>query len=193
MAHFIPTTDTVDSEGTAALYRDWVFCLYGLPLNLVSNRGSTFTSDFTRSLCRLTGMTQNLSTAFHPQTDGQTERVNPILEQYLRGYCNYQQDDWAELLSMAEFAYNNTVSGTTGVFPFFGDYHCHPRYEICFDSSATPAPTLEALLDFRDRFDKLEKYLQSEMAFAQAMQAEQADKHCSAPPLFRVGNYVWLL
>jgi hypothetical protein len=191
MAYFIPTTDTVDSEGTAALYRDWVFRLHGLPLNLVSNRGSTFTSDFTCSLCRLTGITQNLSTAFHPQTDGQTERVNAILEQYLRGYCNYQQDDWAELLSMAEFAYNNTVSSTTGVSPFFANYHYHPRYEICADSSATPTP--ESLLDFRDRFDKLKKYFQSEMAYAQAMQAEQADKHRSAPHLLRVGDYVWLL
>jgi hypothetical protein len=157
-------------------------------LNLVSNRGSTFTSDFTRSLCRLTGITQNLSTAFHVQTDGQTEHVNAILEQYLRGYCHYQQDDWAELLSMAEFAYNNTVSSTTGVSPFFANYHYHSRYEICSDSSATPAPTLEALLDFRDRFDKLEKYLQSGMAYAQAMQGRQADKHRSAPPLFRVSD-----
>jgi hypothetical protein len=114
MAHFLPTTGTVDSEGTAALFRDGVFRLHGLPSDLVSDRGATFTSEFSRSLCRLTGITQNLSTAFHPQTDGQTERVNSVLEQYLRGYCNYQQDNWAELLSMAEFSYNNKVSATTG-------------------------------------------------------------------------------
>jgi transposase InsO family protein len=81
IAHFLPTTGTVDSEGTAALFRDGVFKLHGLPSDLVSDRGATFTSEFSRSLCRLTGITQNLSTEFHPQTDGQTERVNSVLEQ----------------------------------------------------------------------------------------------------------------
>ena len=113
MAHFIPTTDSVNSKGTAALFRDFVFRLHGLPLSLVSDRGTTFTSEFTRSLCKMVGIQQNISTAFHPQTDGQTERVNAVLEQYLRGYCGYQQDNWAELLTMSEFAYNNTISSTT--------------------------------------------------------------------------------
>jgi transposase InsO family protein len=189
MAHFLPTTGTVDSEGTAALYRDGIFRLNGLPSDLVSDRGATFTSEFSRSLCRLTGITQNLSTAFHPQTDGQTERVNSILEQYLRGYCNYQQYNWAELLSMAEFSYNNKVSATTGVTPFFANYHYHPRYEIYANKNkATP----QALIDYSDRLTSLEKYLRSEIAYAQAVQSEHADKHRSAPPVFSVGDHVWL-
>jgi hypothetical protein len=158
MAHFLPTTGTVDSEGTAALFRDGVFRLHGLPSDLVSDRGATFTSEFFRSLCRLTGIAQNLSTAFHPQTDGQTEHVNSVLEQYLRGYCNYQQDNWAELLSMAEFSYNNKVSATTGISPFFANYHYHPRYEIRANSEL-PTPT--ALIDYSDRLTSLEKYLLS--------------------------------
>ena len=93
MAHFIPTNDNVTSEGTAKLFCDWIFRLHGLPDSMVSDRGTTFTSDFSRALCKLVKIEQKFSTAYHPETDGQTERVNGILEQYLRGYCNYQQDN----------------------------------------------------------------------------------------------------
>jgi len=65
--------------------------------------------------------------AFHPQTDGQTEQVNAILEQYLRAYCNYQQDDWEKLLPIAEFCYN-MQAGSTKVTPFFANYGYHPRF-----------------------------------------------------------------
>jgi len=68
-----------------------------------------------------------LSTAFHPQTDGQTERVNQVLEQYLRSYCSYQQDDWAELLPLAEHAYNSAVSESTKMSPFEANYGFNPR------------------------------------------------------------------
>jgi hypothetical protein len=63
-----------------------------------------------------------MSTAFHPQADGQTERINAILEQYLRHFCAFQQDDWAELLLLAEHAYNTAVSETTKTPPFFANY-----------------------------------------------------------------------
>ena len=125
MAHYIPTHETVTSEGAARLYFDNIFRLHGLPNSLVSDRGTQFTSSFSRSLCKLVGITQNLSTSFYPQTDSQTERVNAILEQYLQGYINYQQDNWTEILTMAEFAYNNTVSATTGITPFFALYGQH--------------------------------------------------------------------
>ena len=85
-----------------------------------------FTSGFSRALCKLVGITQNVFTSFHLQTNGQTERVNTILDQYLRGYINYQQDNWTEILPMAEFAYNNTLLATTGITPFFALYGQHP-------------------------------------------------------------------
>lgn len=69
---------------------------------------------------------QRLSSAFHPLTDGQTERQNQTLEQYLQGYANYQQDDWAAWLAIAEFAYNNSVHSATGKSPFFLAYGLHP-------------------------------------------------------------------
>ena len=93
MAHYIPTHQSVTSEGTARLYFDNIFRLHGLPDSLVSDRCTQFTSGFSRALGKLVGITQNLTTSFHPQTDGQTARVNPILEQYLDRYINYQQDN----------------------------------------------------------------------------------------------------
>ena len=69
-----------------------------------------------------TGDMGNRSTAYHPQSDGQTERVNQTLEQYLRIYCDYQQDDWHQLLPLAEFIYNNMQNASTRVSPFFANY-----------------------------------------------------------------------
>ena len=80
MAHYIPTREDTNSEQVAPLYFDNIFRLYGLPDSIISDRGTQFTSVFFRTLCKLVGITQNLSTSFHPQTDGQTERVNAILE-----------------------------------------------------------------------------------------------------------------
>src|ERR1700761_787442 len=111
--------DGTDSREVARLFRDNVFKLHSVPHNAVSDRGSTFTSEFFRELAKLLDLELRFSTAYHPQTDRQTERINGIMEQYLRGYCNYQQDNWLELLSMAEFSYNNKISSATGMTPFF--------------------------------------------------------------------------
>ena len=73
------------------------------------------------------GVKRKLSTAFHPETDGQTERVNQSLEQYLRSFCNYDQDNWSQLLPMAEFAYNNSITSATGMSPFFANYGFNPQ------------------------------------------------------------------
>ena len=193
MAHFIPCTDEIDSEGTARLFADHVFRLHGLPRSVVSDRGSVFASKFTRALCKILQISQNMSTAYHPQTDGQTERINAVLEQFLRAYVNYQQDDWHDLLTFAEFAYNNTISSTTGVTPFFANYGQHPRYQIIqSDGPDTAVPTPDELKDFQENFEQLEKHLQAEMKYAQAVQAEYADNRRSSPPVFRPGDKAWL-
>jgi len=89
MAYYIPTTTEVNSKGITRLFLDNIFRLHGLPDSIVSDCGTQFVFSFTRALTDLLGIQQKVSTAFHPQTDGQTERVNAIVEQYLRGYCNY--------------------------------------------------------------------------------------------------------
>ena len=127
MAHFIPhSTDTPIKE-IANIFRREVWRLHGLPNSVVSDRDSRFPSKFWLCVMELLDVDVRMSTAFHLQTDGQTERVNQILEQYLRSYCSYQQDDWAELLSLAEHAYNSAVSESTKVSPFEANYGFSPR------------------------------------------------------------------
>ena len=92
----------------AALFLQHVVRVHGLPETLVSVRDPIFTSHFWRRLIELLGIKANRSSAFHPQTDGQTERLNSVLEQYLRIYCDFQQTDWAALFPMAEFSYSNS-------------------------------------------------------------------------------------
>ena len=113
MIHIIPTTDQVTSEGTAKLYRDYVWKLHGLPIKIVCDRGPQFVSKFMKELNSLLGIQTSSSTAYYPQTDGQTERINQEVEQYLRLFINHRQDDWVEWLSLAEFSYNNRVQAST--------------------------------------------------------------------------------
>ena len=127
MVRLIPCNKTISSEGAARKYRDNVWKDFGLPRRIISDRGSTFVSNFTRALNALLGISENFSTARRPQTDGQTERANQEIEQYLRIFCNTRQSDWAEWLSCAEFALNNKVNASTGYSPFFLNYGRDPR------------------------------------------------------------------
>src|SRR5882724_8081904 len=101
--------------------------------NIISNWGKHFISLYWMLLCQLLGIKANLSTAYHPETDGQTERVNQILEQYLHVYINYQQDNWVNLLPLAEFAYNNMSHSATMVTPFFANKGFNPKLEVSLE------------------------------------------------------------
>src|SRR5258708_28306418 len=96
-----------------------MFLRYGLPSKIISDRDPCFASKFTCELCKILGITQNISTAYHPRTDGQSERSNQWLEQYLRSYVNKCQDNWAHYLPIAEFMHNNWHSETTQESPFY--------------------------------------------------------------------------
>ncbi len=110
-AVFIPCREEISAEETAALYLKHVFLRYGLPTKIISDRDPRFASKFTRELFKTLGITQNISTAYHPRTDGQSERSNQWLEQYLRSYVNERQDNWAHYLPLAEFTHNNWTIG----------------------------------------------------------------------------------
>ena len=192
MAHYIPTTTDVNSKQVAKLFFDNVFRLHGIPDSIVSDRGTQFVSELIRALTDLVGIQQKVSTAFHPQTDGQTERINAIAEQYLRAYCNYQQDNWSELLTMAEFSYNNTVSATLHITPFQAMYGNNPRYQIN-PNPAQKLPAPSVVKEYADRLAELDSYLKSEMTWAQATYSEQANKSRIPAPKLEVGDEVWLL
>ena len=96
MSHFVATTAKTMAEGLVRLFRDYVWKLHRLPESVISDRGPQFAVGLTRELNKMLGIETKLSTAYHPQTDGQTERTNQELEQYLRMYVNYRQNNWSE-------------------------------------------------------------------------------------------------
>ena len=129
-AVFIPTHDTITSAELAKLFVLHVFSKHGVPNHITSNRGSEFISHFFRSLGKALDMHLHFTSGYNPEGNGQTERTNQTLEQYICVYCNYQQDNWDSLLPLAEFAYNNAPSATTGISPFFTNKGYHPSITV---------------------------------------------------------------
>ena len=127
MHHFVPCRTTTSAPDLANLFLHHVRKLQGLPNDIISDCGPQFASEFWRQLCSRLGISTRLSPAFHPETNGQTERANQTMEQYLRAFVLHQQDDWSQWLPMAEFAANNQQSETTQVTPFLAYTGCHPR------------------------------------------------------------------
>ena len=126
MVKYLPTKTTIDSPELAELLIDACFSQYGTPKTIVSDRGTTFTSGYWSTLCYYLAIKRCLSTAYHPQTDGQTERANQTLEAYLRCYVNWQQDNWASMLPAAEYASNSARNASTGKSPFEMVYQFSP-------------------------------------------------------------------
>ena len=187
MSIFIPTHKTLTSPQLARLFIQHVFAKHGVPIDIVSDRGRHFISRFWADLCSALGIQSNLSTAYHPETDGQTERVNQILEQYLRIYINYQQDDWVDLLPIAEFAYNNTPHTATSVSPFFANKGFHPNLSIDLANLSSHSAQ-EVASDLKD----LHAHLQTQLATTiERYSADTANRRLPIPD-FNVGDLVWL-
>jgi len=188
-AHFIPTYSTCSAIGAANLYRKNVWKLHGLLDAFLSDRGPQFIAEFTRELHRLLGIKMLTSTAYHPQTDGQTERVNQELEQYLRLFCNERQDDWDELLPEAEFAYNNHVHASTQSTPFLLDTGCNPR--MGFEPRQRPTRN-ESVQEFVDRMKAAEDEAKSALAKAKDDMAKYYNRHRNPAPEYHPGDKVFL-
>src|SRR3981189_3114625 len=105
--------------GAARLYRVLVWTKFGLPRKTISDRGPQFAAQFMRDLYTMTGIESNLSTAYHPQTNGQTQCINQEVGQYLRIFVNERQTDWLDWLPSASFSYNNKTHATTGSTPVY--------------------------------------------------------------------------
>ena len=116
-AIFLPCSDTITGPGIAQLYLDYVYQWFGLPTKMISDRDPRFTSQFGRALTEKLGIQQNLSTAFHPQTDGLSERKNQWVEQYLRLVTSSDPKGWMYWLTLATVIHNNRVNTTTGLSP----------------------------------------------------------------------------
>ena len=148
--HFIPTHTTVTAEGVARLFLHYVWKLHSLPKHVVSDYGPQFVALFTKKLYRLLGIWISFSTAWHPQTDRQTERVNQELDQFLCLFVNKWQDDWYDLLPIAEFQHNNHVHSATQQPPFLLDTGRIPH--MGFEPRQDPS-SLETVNKFTKRME----------------------------------------
>jgi len=185
MAHFLPGTKEMDARQFSELFMREIFRLHGLPKDIITDRGSRFTSDLWKETTKQLGIERRLSTPFHPQTDGQTERTKSTLEQYLRAYVNYQQDNWKELLPMAEFAYNNGYQESIKRIPFFANYGVNPEYQNIghlMQGKITPPEDMSQLHDT----------LQAEMTEVQLRHKEYYDAGRKLDPNLQSGDMVWL-
>lgn len=182
---YIPCHTTTGAEQFSELYAKEVVKQFGLPRKVISDRGPQFHANFTKELCRILGIEQNLSTAYHPRTDGQTERVNQELEQYLQAFCNYQQDNWALLLPFAEFAHNIRHHATIKTSPFQALMGYQPRM-MPSPIHTTKVPTIN------DRIKHLE-HIRDELHACSRIASDLITQRTKNPiPQFHQGDQVWL-
>jgi hypothetical protein len=191
MIHIFPTTTTLTAPELARLFFTGIFKHHGLPRMIISDRDKLITSDFWRSLFNLTGTKLHMSTAYHPQTDGQSERTNRTVEDMLRPFVNERLDNWDDLLPAAEFAYNNTVHAGTGYTPFYMNYGQHPLTPACFLNPPETPPHNQSADDFASRMRATLTSATEHLRRAIDKQKTQADKSRRQVE-FQVGDKVWL-
>lgn len=172
MVHAVPCKTTITAEQTADLFFDTVIRLHGMPQSIVSDRDSKFTGAFFPALLKRVGARQNLSSAFHPESDGQTERMNRVLGEALRNYAGTDPHTWDRWLPAAEFAINNSVNRSTGQTPFYLNYGFHPRTPLTLElGDAVPAAQQYAET-FAQRMTDAQRFMQA----AQDRAKEYADR-----------------
>jgi hypothetical protein len=187
-AHFIPGCETWAAEDFANVFLDRFIRYHGLPDKIVSDRGSVFVSRFWTEVQRLLRIKPAPSTAWHPRTDGQTERANQTVETYIRHFISDRQDDWAALLPMAELVFNTSVSASTGFSPFFAQFSFHPRMNTLSAGSLVPAA--DSLVE---RLNEVQEGLKQYLKRAKEVQKEYFDRRARDSPSHSEGDWVWLL
>jgi hypothetical protein len=187
MGHFLPTTTKATAKQVADLFFRETCRLHGLPLKIVSDRDTRFTSEFWQTLMGHWGTELAMSTAFHPQTDGQTERLNRTLEQMLRMYISPEMRDWDKWLVPCEFAYNNAQHNAIGCSPFQLAYGRHPVTPVSLATHGCGAD--HSAEDFLEARDALRKRAAEALEVARSPDKQQV-LHNSRQ--FNVGDKVWL-
>ena len=188
--------DGITAKDAAKAFYTHIWKNHGLPSSIISDRGRTFVSYFWDQLITRLGIKADLSTAYHPETDGQTEILNSILEQYLRAYVNFLQNDWASWLLSAEFVINNHVSETTQCTPFLINSGQHLRMGL------KPDPFVSKPLDLQERRDRvlvnefvekmttINEVFKKQMVFAQTSYESFANRHKQNAPNYTVNDEV---
>lgn len=193
--HLIPCHNSITAAGTAELFLKEVHRLHGLPRSLVSDRDPRFTSEFWQRLMAMLGTKLRMSSGYHPQTDGQTERLNRTIEEMLRAFCgeDERQRLWEKYLPIFEFEYNNSANTTTGYSPFYLWYGQHPHTPVSLAVDDDP-PTLRTpseLQGFLSSIDEAVQAARSAIARAQRNQKEYYDK-ARRDVSFNIGDLVFV-
>ena len=188
MAYFIPTTEKTLAKGLARLFRDNVWKLHRLPESIISDRGPQFVAGLMRELNRMLGIESKLSMAFHLQTDGQTERVNQELEQYLRMFIDHRQEQWPKWLGTAEFAYNNKAHSSTQTTPFKANYRQNPRMGF----EERKKGKYKGAKKFIEKMKEIQEEARAALGKAQDGMKKYADRKKGEVDNYKVGDLVML-
>lgn len=191
-SHFIKCKERITAEGTAMLLFQHVISKHGLPQSIVSDRGPQFRSRFWKKLLELLGCKASLSTAYHPQTDGQSERVNQTLEQYLRIFTSYEQDDWSELLPLAELVYNNSYNESIGMSPLYAATGQDAEVEFLDTITPVDKSNPPEAGRIKEHFSKIYDYLNHQLKRAQERYKRTADMYRREEESYKVNDKVLL-
>ncbi len=187
-AHFIPLPKLPSAKETAVTVVDHVFRIHGLPMDVVSDRGPQFVSKFWREFCRLLGASVSLSSGFHPQSNSQTERANQDLERVLRCLVAQNPNSWCQQLSLVEYAHNSLPVSSTGLSPF----ECSLGYQPPIFPSLESEVAVPSAHAFVQRCRRTWRRARETLLRVGARTKAQADRHRSKPPVYVVGQKVWL-
>lgn len=190
MIRVAPIKKSITAVELAQVFMDVVYKLHGMPKVIVSDRDPRFTGDFWRALFKHTGTKLAMSTAYHPQSDGQTERANRTIEEMLRSYVSPHQNDWDKHLTAVEFAYNNSVQASTGFTPFYLNYGRHPDTPLTLQIAAPHTPDADAQA-FVKRLKEDLDLARSRLTAAQERQAQYANRK-RREHVFKTGDKVLL-
>ena len=184
--YFIGLSHPYSAAKVAALFAQNVLKLHGMPTSIVSDRDSVFTAKFWAELFKLQGVQLAMSSAYHPQTDGQTEVVNKSLKHYLRSFSADRPTEWAEWLYLAEFWFNTIYHTTTKMTPYEALYGYSPSRLMDYVSGTTQVATVDSILQSRQQIMTL---LKQNLVEAQARIKQQSDLH-RTERVFQVGDWV---
>ena len=189
MVHYKPVKVTIDTSSLAEVIIDMVVHHHGVPELIVTNRDLLFISKFWFLLCYFLGIKRKLSIAFHPQTDGQTERQDITIKAYLRVFVNWEQDDWARLLPMVEFAYNNVKNASIGHILFELNCGYHPR--VSFKEDVDLRSRSRSANKLAEKLRELMEVCCQNLLFAEELQKRTHNKGVKNQS-YAFGEKVWL-
>jgi hypothetical protein len=191
MRHYVPCHMTDNAEDVSRIFIREIYRLHGAPVSVISDRDIRFVNEFWKHLSKRLQLSTRMTVAHRPEGDGQTERMNAVLEQHLRAYISYMQDDWSDWLPLAEFAANSMFSETTGLSPFFANYGFHPRLGV---EPIEPAdiPAARQASAFADQISAIQDHLREQTTLAQARYEEAANRSRATAPKYTVDQMVWL-